>query len=106
MDVVPDDLAVFRIVGHSDRRKVRLPDGAVTGQIAVAVGFQEAGIDAVLSVVQHLRVRRGNLLRRLRVSNIGEYAVLDQGRFCKGPLFVHGDDVAENDCFLHRICPP
>ena len=37
LDKLLDDLAVFRIISQADLREVRLPDGAVTGQIAVAM---------------------------------------------------------------------
>ena len=61
LDKLLDDLAVFHIIGQADLHEVRLPDGAVAGEIAVAVGFKKAGIDVVLAVIQHSCVRTGEL---------------------------------------------
>ena len=69
--------------------------------MTVAVGLQEAGIDKVFSVIQHLRVGVGQLFRFLCTADIGKYAVPDQRRFGKRPLLIHGDDVAENNRLSH-----
>ena len=67
----------------------------------MGVAIHEAGIDVVLAVIQHLRVRGSELFRFLRAADIGEHAVPDQGRPCGRPLGVHGDDVAENQRLVH-----
>lgn len=71
--------------------------------MAVGMGFEEAGIDEVLTVIQHLRVIAGKLFRFRRAADIGEYAVLDHGRLGKGSLFVHRDKIAENKRLFHEL---
>ena len=76
LDKLLDDLAVFGVVGQAYLREVRLPDGAVTGQIAVAMGLHESGIDEVLTIIQHLRIRACEFLSFFFTADIGKHAVL------------------------------
>ena len=71
----------------------------------MGVGLEEAGIDEVLAVVEHLRVSVGQFLHVLSFADVGEDAILGKGRLCEGPLLVHGDDVAENDGLTHKVFP-
>ena len=76
LDKLLDDLAVFRIICQADLREVRLPDGAVAGQIAVAMRLKESRIDVVIAIIQHLRIGASKLLRLFCTADIGKYAVL------------------------------
>ena len=108
-DKVRDDLTVFRIIrSQTGLCEIRLPDGAVAGQIAVAVGLQEAGIDEVLAVVKRFSIRSGKLFRGLCVADIGEHAVLHHSRFRCRASGIHGNDVAENNSYtlFHALSPP
>ncbi len=95
------DFTVFGIISQAGLHQVRLSDKTEAGQMTVAVGLQEAGIDKVFTVIQHLRVGAGQLFRFLCTADIGKYAVLHQRRLGKRPLLIHGDDVAENNRLSH-----
>ena len=98
-----DNFTVFGVVSQANLCEVRLPNQAVTSQMTVAVGLQEAGIDEVFTVIQHLRIRASELFRLFRTADIGKHTVLHQCSLGKGSLFIHGNDVAQNNRLFHSI---
>ena len=100
-DKLLDDLAVFVIIRQTDLREVRLSDGAVTGQIAVAMRLKEAGIDVVLAVIEHLRISICKFFYLFGFADISKYTVLNKCSLCKGSLFVHSDNVSEYNRLFH-----
>ena len=96
-----DDLPVSVIVRQTHLRQVRLPDQAVAGQIAVGMGFQKSRINEVFSVIKHLSVRIGQFLCIFHTADKDKHTVFRQYCFGKGSLFIHCDNVAEDQCLFH-----
>ena len=71
--------------------------------MAVAVGFQKAGIDEVLTVIQDLRVCIRELLCFLSAADVGKHTILDERSFGSGPFLIHGDKVSEYNGLLHLL---
>ena len=105
-DELLDDLAVPVEVAAAHLGEVRLADGAVARQVGMGVGLEEARVDEVVAVVEHLGALAGKLPGRRLVADVGERAVLDERGPGIGPPLVHGDDVAEDHRLLHGAHAP
>ena len=71
-----DNFAVFGVIGHANRHEVCLSDKAISSEMAMTVRLEEAGVDEVLTVIQHLCVLASEFLRFFCAADIGKHAVL------------------------------